>query len=306
MSKEQKNVIMEKKYSKWLPYLLVLVSGCLWGCMGLLVRKLNVYGMDAMEIAWLSVAVAFLFMFLGILILKPSLLKIKWKDSWCFAGTGICSLAIFTVAYFYTIELTSLSVAAVLLYTAPAFVTVMSFFLFKEPINRRKMLALGMAFVGCVLVTGVLTSTPALSGVGILCGLISGFGYALYSIFSRFAMQRGYGSITITVYTFLVASIALLPIINVQHIGACLSGQGIGGIGWTVLMIFLVTVAPYLCYTKGLTGMENGRASVIASIEPVMATLIGVFWFGETNSIMTWVGIALVIGSIALISKTGK
>ena len=294
----------EKMQCKWLPYLLVLASGCLWGCMGLLVRRLNSYGMDAMEIAWLRVAVAFLFMFLGVLVLKPSLLRIRWKDLWCFAGTGICSLSVFTVAYFYTMELTSLSVAAVLLYTAPAFVTAMSFFLFNETINRQKVIALCMAFVGCILVTGVLTSTPALTGAGILCGLLSGFGYALYSIFSRYAMQRGYGSITITVYTFLMASIALLPIIKVQHIGACLIGKGIGGIGWTVLMIFLVTVAPYLCYTKGLTGMENGRASVIASIEPVMATVIGILVFGESNSAMTWVGILLVIGSIGLISKT--
>ena len=137
----------EKMQCKWLPYLLVLASGCLWGCMGLLVRRLNSYGMDAMEIAWLRVAVAFLFMFLGVLVLKPSLLRIRWKDLWCFAGTGICSLSVFTVAYFYTMELTSLSVAAVLLYTAPAFVTAMSFFLFNETINRQKVIALCMAFV---------------------------------------------------------------------------------------------------------------------------------------------------------------
>lgn len=288
--------------NKYFPYLLVLTAGCLWGCMGILVRKLNAYGMTSMEVAWLRVGVAFLFMLVGVLLWNREMLHIQLKDLWCFVGTGVCSLSVFTVSYFYTIELTSLSVAAVLLYTAPAFVMLMSFFLFKESINRRKIVALAMAFVGCVLVTGILTDKPALTGAGVACGLLSGFGYALYSIFGRYAMQRGYGSITITVYTFLFATIALLPFVKFSHMQTCMQGKGVGDIPIIVILIFLVTVAPYLCYTKGLEGMENGKASVVASIEPVMATVVGMVAFGEKNGILTWAGIGLVIGSIALMS----
>lgn len=288
--------------NKYFPYLLVLAAGCMWGCMGILVRKLNACGMTSMEVAWLRVGVAFLFMFLGVLVWNKKMLQIKLKDLWCFVGTGVCSLSVFTVSYFYTIELTSLSVAAVLLYTAPAFVMLMSFFLFKESIDRRKILALCMAFAGCILVTGILTDKPALTGLGVASGLLSGFGYALYSIFGRYAMQRAYGSITITVYTFLFATIALFPFIKISHIQSCMQGKGFGEVLIIIALIFLVTVAPYLCYTKGLEGMENGRASVVASIEPVMATVVGMLAFGEKNGILTWIGIGLVLGSIALMS----
>lgn len=288
--------------NKFLPYILVLAAGCMWGCMGIPVRLLNTYGLGSMEVAWLRVGIAFLFMLFGVLLWNRSLLRIKGKDLWCFFGTGVCSLSVFTVSYFYTIKLTSLSVAAVLLYTAPAFVMLMSFFLFKESMNRRKLLALCMAFVGCILVTGILTDKPALTGLGVVCGLLSGFGYALYSIFSRYAMQREYSSITITVYTFLFATIALFPFIKADHIKQCLLGKSAGEMLVVIALIFLVTVAPYLCYTKGLEGMENGKASVVASVEPVMATVVGMVAYNEKNGILTWIGIVLVLLSIAMIS----
>lgn len=296
-----KENLLYNNMKKYTAPILVLLAGSFWGCMGLLVRLLSGYGMDSLEIAVVRVSVSSIFMVVGTLLFNRSLLKINWKDIWCFVGTGICSLAVFSASYFKTMTMTSLSVAAVLLYTAPAFVTIMSFFLFKEQINKQKILALVLAFLGCVLVTGLLSEKPVLSGMGIVFGLISGFGYALYSIFSRFAMQRGYNSITITVYTFLFCTIGLLPFIKFNHFSACLAGKGNMAL-WIIFLTFMVTVAPYLCYTKGLEGMENGRASVIASIEPVVATLVGMIVFGETNYWFTWIGIAMVLGSIAMIS----
>ena len=113
----------------------VLLAGSLWGFMGLLVRTLNAEGLGSMEICFVRGFVTFVVMLSGLLAIDRKALRIKLKDIWCFVGTGACSVAFFNFCYFKTMTLTSLSVAAVLLYTAPAFVLLMSAFLFKEKLS---------------------------------------------------------------------------------------------------------------------------------------------------------------------------
>ena len=81
--------------------------------------------------------------------------RVRLRDFWCFFGSGVCSLLFFTVCYFRAIELTSLAVAAILLYTAPSFVMLMSLPLFGERFTGRKLAALAMSFAGCCLVSGL-------------------------------------------------------------------------------------------------------------------------------------------------------
>ena len=110
---------------------LVLLSGCLWGSMGLFVRKLTQAGLSSLEIVGIRAFSTVILMGIALLILNRSLFRIKLKDVWCFVGTGICSILLFNYCYFTAINITSLSIAAVLLYTAPAFVMLMSYVLFK-------------------------------------------------------------------------------------------------------------------------------------------------------------------------------
>ena len=60
---------------------------------------------------------------------------------------------------------------------------------------------------------------------------------------------------------------------------------------------------PYLLYTYGLIGIENGKASIMASIEPVVATLCGVFIYNEGLTVMSTVGILLVLSAIVLLKE---
>ncbi len=285
--------------------LLVLASGCMWGCMGLLVRPLNEIGLETMDICFLRGVVTFAVMLVVLLVFDRSALKVRVKDIWCFIGTGALSVSFFNFCYFKTITLTSLSVAAVLLYTAPAFVMIMSSFLFKEKMTGKKIVALVIAFAGCVLVSGVINGSGTLNAKGLLVGLGAGFGYALYSIFGRYALQRGYNSMTITFYTFVFATLATVfmadipSIVNIVEIqpGLCV---------YATFMILFVTLFPYLCYTKGLSGMENGTASVIASIEPVMATMIGILIYKEEMTFVNTFGMILVLVSIVILNSNDK
>ena len=284
---------------KKLAPLFILAAGILWGCIGIFVRRLNAMGLYSMDIVFLRAVATALAMGAFLLIFNRKMFRIRLKDLWCFLGTGICSIVFFNFCYFKAITLTSLSVAAVLLYTAPAIVMVLSFFLFGEKFTKRKVLALVLTFVGCVLVTGVLTDAGNVTGLGVLTGLGAGLGYALYSIFSRYALERGYHSFTITFYTFLIAIVGAAFFADVPGV-LCVAAKDAGTVLFALGFGIVCTVIPYLLYTAGLQHVENGKASIIASIEPVTATMLGIFLFAEKTTVTGIAGVVIVILALAI------
>ena len=280
----------------------VLLAGALWGSMGIFVRRYNAEGLESLQIVGIRAIGTTVLLFLYLMAVNRKLLHIRIKDFWCFLGTGLCSILFFNYCYFKTIILTDLSVAAVLLYTAPSMVMVLSAILFKEKFNIRKGLALILAFAGCVFVTGIIGSQVTLSVAGILTGLGSGLGYALYSIFSRYALERGYASLTISFYTFLIAGIGALPFLGGNEVADVVFASP-GSVLFTISFALVSTVLPYFVYTWGLQYVENGTASILASIEPVVATVIGVGLFGESLSGVEIVGIVMVLSSIVICNE---
>lgn len=290
---------MKDNTKKQIAPFLIFAAGCCWGCMGLFVRRFDRAGLDSMDIVLIRSVITVLLMTAFLAVYDRNLLRIRLRDIWCFLGTGILSLVFFSVCYFTEITLTSLSVAAVLLYTAPAFVMLLSCFLFGEKLTGRKLTALVMTFAGLVFVTGLAGSDKALSPKGILIGLGSGLGYALYSIFSRYALERGYHSLTITLYTFIFSAVGILPLADVKTCAGAVFSSG-GMAAFALLYGVVTTAAPYILYTAGLEHTENGKASIIASVEPVVAALLGFFVFGEMLSPTKLLGVILVLGAIVL------
>ena len=285
---------------------MIVGAGCLWGTMGLFVRRMGDMGLRSMEIVEARSILSAIMLLVLVLIRDRQLLKVNPRNLWTFAGTGIFSMVFFNVCYFSTIRQMNLSAAAILLYTAPIFVMLLSLMIFREPMTGRKVLALALAFGGCCLVSGLASAAEGLTAVGLLLGLGSGIGYALYSIFSRFALNRGVGSITITVYTFLFAAVGGAFFTDFGSILEAFRSQGPGLLGFLAVYCIVTTVAPYLLYTTGLRYVENGPASVMASVEPVMATLLGLVAFGEKPTLTALLGMALVLGALILLSTGGK
>ena len=280
----------------------VLSAGTLWGVMGVFVRKLGTYGFSPLQIACLRILFGAVLFLLITAIFRRDLLKIQPRDVGLFLGMGLLSLLLFTVCYFTTISLASLSVAAILLYTSPIWVMLMSAICFREKITRRKLLCAAMAFGGCVLVSGI-GSAASLSPMVIVTGLLSAVGYGLYSIFGTFALRK-YQPLTVTTYAFLFGAAGALLLCNPAQIARviCESGQP----GRLVLLItvtaFVTAVLPYLLYTVGLSRMRASAAAIMASIEPVVATTAGALVFGEALTVPAFAGIALVLGAIVVLN----
>ena len=278
----------------------VLAAGAFWGTMGFFARSLYAAGFGPLEVAQTRITTGLLLVGLYILLFNRSQFKVKLKDIWCFLGTGIVSLLLFSTCYFSALNYTSLAVAAILLYTAPFFVMLMSLVLFKEKMNGKKVFALLLAFTGCVLVSGV-GGDESFSWIGILLGLGSGFFYALYSIFGRYAINRGYGAWTMTFYTFLFCSIGCAFLSDWQVIGSVMAADS-ANILWVLGLGFVTAFLPYVLYSTGLEHMESSKASILASVEPVVSALFGVFVFHETMSLWGVLGIVMVLGAIVVLN----
>ncbi len=287
---------------KKLAFLPVLAAGVLWGCIGIFVRRYTALGLSAMETVAIRIVIAAVMFSLFVLIYRRSLYVIRLKDLWIFLGSGVISVGIFTYCYFTSMRLSSLSVAAVLLYTAPAFVMLFSLIFFKEKLTVPKVISLVLAVLGCAMTTGVIGGELTVTLAGFLFGLGSGICYALYSIFSRFALDRGYEPFTITLYTFIFAAVISLCTIDVRPVWRVVTAD-IGSVGYAVLFALVSCVMPYTLYTLGLKYISSSTASIIATVEPVVATIVGAVVFAEPIGVpFGYLGVGLVFLSVVLIN----
>lgn len=291
-----------KKYAS----LLILAAGTCWGCLGVFVRNLNAFGIESMEIVEMRSIVCLVLLGMAILIRDRSLFCVNPKHLWCFFGTGVVGITFFNFCYFLTMKAASLSVAAVLLYTAPIFVMLLSAVLFHESITRRKIVSLIMAFTGCMLVSGVFDGSAVLTTKGIFIGLCSGIGYACYTIFLRYAVNYGYHPLTAQFYTFLIAAIGGAFLTDFHRVA-----EGIEIGGTVPILLFLgiglvSTALPNLLYNIGMKYIDNGKASVMASVEPVMAIVVGLVLFGEVPSPVAAAGMVLSISAVVLVNLEKK
>ena len=276
----------------------ILLAAALWGIIGLWNRRLMAGGLSPTGIVTVRNFGGCVLLCAVFAVKDRSVFRVKRAHLKYFFGTGIVSVVLFTVCYFSCQQICSLAVASILLYTAPSFVVLLSALLWKEPINLRKISALLLTLVGCSLVCGLFAGQVTVTLAGFLLGLGSGFFYALYSIFGRYALSH-YSSMTVTVWTFLFAGPASLVLLRPADITA-MTGDIAMPLTAVCLVVFS-TVLPYLFYTSGLAKVESGKASIMASLEPVVASLAGVIAFGEPMTAMTAVGILCVLGGVAIL-----
>lgn len=286
-------------------FIFILLGAALWGTAGIFVRTAEGSAVSEMQIVLFRAVFSSLILAAVILIKGKKLFKIKPRDIWLFAASGIFSIVLFNFCYYKTMSLTSLAASAVLLYTAPFFVMIMSVFVFRQRLTFKKCFACVTAFVGCCFVTGFFGTGERIGGKAVFFGLLTGFGYSLYTIFSELLLRRGYNSLTITFYTFLFALAGSLPFVNPGKTFTAAAAEPY--MLWVLFLMAAVnTVLPYILYTVGLSGVDPSAAPIIATVEPVVATLIGVLVYNETLTAAGVFGIILVLASVVILNLKPK
>lgn len=282
----------------------ILAAGGLWGIISIFIRTLQSAGFNSMQCVAIRAFFTAALLFLYLCIKNPRGLRIRLRDLPLFFGTGILSILFFNYCYFEAIDVIGgAAVPALLLYTAPIFVMVLSAVLFHERITKHKLIALLATFLGLGFVTGAFTGGEALSAKAILLGLGSGLGYALYSIFGKYLVDK-YDAVTITFYTFLIAAVGAVSLSGIaENISLIFS---VKCIFQAIGLAFFSTVLPFLLYTAGLHHVEAGKASIFATAEPFSAAIVGVLLFHEQFTASKIIGMLFIIAGIIYLNLSAN
>ena len=281
---------------------MVVGAACLWGSLGLFGRLAFAHGITPLELASVRAALAFAGV-LPLALWRPGILKVRTTDLPLLVTYGVLSIGVFYYVYMEAIDRVPLAVAAALLYTAPGWVVAIAWSLGWEPVRWRRLIPLAMVLAGAFLVTGawrvlagVGPGAGSIGWVGAAFGLASGLAYALYTAVGKRVRAR-YSVPTTILYAYgigaLVLAVGAPPWIPfTEHPEAT---------GIILLMGLGPTLLAALLFYAGLHHIDASAASMLATIEPVVAAFLGLVWLGEglTGAIIG--GTALILGAAVLL-----
>lgn len=293
----------------------------LWGTACLFVRSFDRWGWTALDIAGARTTCSLLMLAAGLALARRQLFRIPRKDLPLFFLAGFAGAGTSQPLFMFTLIGTPAAVAVLLNYTAPLFVVIIARLFLKERITLAKLGSLLLSLAGLVLVTGILphgeTLAAGIRPLALLTGLGSGFFYAVNLLLTR-RLSSDYSPFTIQVWGPLCGLPVLLGIWSLwPYIGAA-AGQPAAravatlpplhaaSIGTCLLMSAGPGLAGFLLVTYGLSYVQAGRASILLTVEPVVATILGYTVLGEQLDLTQLLGMGLVLAGIVTVSFTGS
>ena len=280
----------------------VILAGILWGTSGLFVKYIAPFGITSVQMTFVRASVSFVAIATFALVRDRGRFKISFKELVLFALIGL-SLFGTSSCYYTSMQLTSVSTAVILMYTAPIIVSVFSAVFWKERFTKSKVLSLALMLIGCALVSGA-AGGFALDPLGIFFGLLSGVSYAAYNILTKLAMKRHSHPVSTTAYGFLFASLIASAVCK-PHL---IVGEAVAHPYPLILLLIglgIVTyVLPYLLYTLAMRALPAGTVSALGIVEPMAATLFGIALLGERLDLFSTIGIVLILLSVFLLGRS--
>ena len=223
-------------------------------------------------------------------------------DRWRCVAMGAC-MAVFQAAYFTAVTLAGIAVTAlVAICSAPLLIAVLAALTLGEPLTRRVASALGLGVAGTVLLvlgprTVVDLSLRFALGAGL--ALTAGLAYALYVVIAKASLERS-APLPVAAVTFTVAAVLLTPTLAWTE---ALGRQIELGWPWLIYLGAVATGAAYAAYTIGLRSVPASAAGIASLLEPLTATFLGVWLFGERLGAAGGVGAILLLGALALLAS---
>ncbi len=286
-------------------YAMVITAACLWATIGLFYRVLvDLYALSNGVIVAYRAGIAALVLIMVLLVVRPHALQVRRRDWVFFAGFGMFGVAAFYWCYIQATVRGPLAVAAVLLYTAPIWITLWAVQRDGERLDRRKVTVLVLAVGGCALVANIFDpANLRINGSALVFGILSGMGYAAYSVYSAQGTRRGYGVWTVVAYSLGIGALVLFA---TQPLVQTLKPWQTPG-AWPYLLGVALgpTLLAPICFTRGLQHVRTSNAAIVATLEPVVAALLGVVAVvpPEPLSVAQIVGMACVVGAVVLGSR---
>lgn len=292
-------------------YLLALISAAILSTTAILIRYLTQqYQLPALILAFWRDSFVALSLILGLWVIRPGLISTKPRNLIYFAAYGFV-LASFNALWTLSVALNGAAISTVLVYSSVAFTAILGWMLLRERLNWLQIFLIVATIAGCVLVAGayevaVWQSNP----VGIFTGIISGLGFAAYSLMGRTASRRNLNPWTTILYTFGFAALflLLLNLIPADIPGSAneileLFWLGKAWLGWGILFLLAAgpTVAGFGLYNVSLGYLPSSIANLILTSEPAFTALIAYFFLNERLTGVQIVGSLIIIAGVVIL-----
>ncbi|WP_088072720.1 DMT family transporter [Gottfriedia luciferensis] len=291
--------------------ILVLIAATLWGISGTVAQFL--FQRNGFSPEWL---VVIRLLFSGIILLCFASLKEKknvrniWKDK-----HDVFHLILFSIlgmlavqyTYFAAIKSSNAATATILQYLAPVIITCFLAVRFKKIPTIRELVAVILALVGTfLLVTHGNIKGLSITGWALFWGLASALALAFYTLHPQNLLKK-YGSTIIVGWGMLIGGICF------SFIHPPWEFQGEWSISAYLAVVFIVifgTLIAFYCYLESLKYINGSESSLLASVEPLSATVLSVIWLRVNFEVEDWIGSLCIISTIAILSmvnhKDGK
>jgi len=273
-------------------YWLVALAAALWALLGVFSQRLLSAGVPPTEVAfWRAALSSPLFVAHAA---RTGALRVRPRDLPALAAFALVGVTLFYASLNLAIDAGGVSLAFVLLYTAPAFVALLAAALLGERLTRTKAFLVALSVAGVALVSASggegVRPTPA----AVAWGLTAGISYSSYYLFGKWVLRR-YAPATVFACVMPVGALGLLPLVRFEALGA-----GAGAWLDLALMAVFSTYLAYFVYYTGLRGVEASRAVLVATLEPVLAATLAALLFGERLGALGVLGGALVLAAAVL------
>ncbi|RQD68080.1 MAG: EamA family transporter [Tindallia sp. MSAO_Bac2] len=213
------------------------------------------------------------------------------------------SISIFQPVFFSSVAITGVAVGTVVaLGSAPVMAGLMEWILWKRAPVREWWISTFMAITGCLMLFFANDAEISVEPIGILLALVAGFGFSIYIIFSKELLLYN-DSETVVAVIFSISGLLLLPLLLFGDASWILEPKGFG---ISIYLGVIATAGAYLFFASGLKLTTASTAVTVTLAEPMTAALLGVFFVGETLTLIAWAGIGLIILGLASLSFTNK
>ena len=284
--------------------LLASLASSLWAISGIsreiLFKKFN-FSSDWLVSTRTLISGILLFLIV-IFIEKKSVLKPLKNKRDC-AGIilfGTAGMYLVQYTYFKTIELSNVSFATILQFTAPFFIFIY------ESIKNKKIPAVSTVILLFMTILGVVFiatkgnfSNLLISLEALLLGVISAIMIAFYSTYPKKLLKK-YGSITVVGWGMIIGSIISNVIHPIWKIEGNVNAKSMIQV---IIVVILGTSIAYLIYIASLNYISSSLAGILTAFEPVLAAILSVAIFGLKFSFIEIVGFILVFVSIFILEK---
>ncbi|EEG78500.1 DMT family transporter [Dethiobacter alkaliphilus] len=278
-------------------FIFVILAGALWGTTGTISKFIFEFGVDPLTLSLLRIVISFVLLYAFAITTKRRL-HFNQEDFLFFLAFGAISVAGFNIFYLTAIQLTTVTTAVILLYTAPAFSLLAARLVLKEPLTKQKIMALVLTVIGIFLVVeGYRPGQLLLNIPGVLSGLGAGLTFGIYGIFSKGAFQRGYGTLE-TVILALGTGMLVLLVLRPPWLLTPLVAEPMALWLLVVMIAVFSTMLAYVFFVTGLVHVEAGKATLVAAVEPVVAIIAAIIFLNETMTFLQFIGVLAVLTAV--------